>query len=148
MTGKREDDDFDSAMDELQKTIERKERETYSIKVIDESRFPSNFGMLNEASTESRVTGTCGDTMEIALKIDDGQIVNAKFFTDGCGATVACGSMLTKLVKGSNLEEAWAVTPEILTSALDGLPPENLHCSALAVETLRKALDDYADSMK
>ena len=76
--------------------------------------------------------------MKISLRIKD-----ACFWTDGCGATIACGSMLTKMIKGEPLEEAADITSERLTNVLGGLPKEHLHCSKLAVNTLQKAIKNY-----
>jgi len=112
----------------------------YSQTVIREYRNPSNFGVIENPDALGEVKGPCGDTMKISLRIEDGKIRDACFWTDGCGATIACGSMLTKMIKGEALDGASAITSEKLTSALEGLPDEHMHCSKLAVNTLRKAI--------
>jgi nitrogen fixation NifU-like protein len=86
------------------------------------------------------VHGWCGDTMEIYLRLDGERIQEATFMTDGCGPSVACGSMLTTMMQGISLEEAGQVAPEDLITALDGLPAESTHCAELAVSTLQAAL--------
>jgi len=78
--------------------------------------------------------------MEIYLRLDGERIEETRFMTDGCGPSVACGSMLTAMVQGMSLEEAGGVRPEDLIAVLDGLPQESVHCAELAVTTLRQAL--------
>ena len=91
----------------------------------------------------AQIKGSCGDTMKFSLKIKNEVIEEAWFWTDGCGATIASGNMLTKIILGKNLKEASAVTSKQLISALDSLPKENLHCAVLAVHTLRKSIKNY-----
>ena len=133
-----DDDDFETLLEELQRKIEYEEEETYSKVVIREYRNPSNFGVIENPDALGEVKGPCGDTMKISLRIEDRKIRDACFWTDGCGATIACGSMLTKMIKGETIEEASAITSEKLINALGGLPEEHLHCSKLAVNTLRR----------
>ncbi|MBN1483758.1 MAG: iron-sulfur cluster assembly scaffold protein [Chloroflexia bacterium] len=133
--------DFDRAMEELQQQVLQEALAYYSAKVVQEFYNPQNLGLMLEADGYGRVLGSCGDTMEMYLRLDGGKIVKAAFMTDGCGATIACGSMLTQMVEGKSVKEAAAVTPEELTEALDGLPPDHAHCAILAVDTLRAALE-------
>ncbi|TET18180.1 MAG: iron-sulfur cluster assembly scaffold protein [Candidatus Cloacimonadota bacterium] len=135
-----DEDDFVKMVEDLQKKIEYEEEATYSQTVIREYRNPSNFGMIENPDAFGEVKGPCGDTIKISLRIEDRKIRDACFWTDGCGATIACGSMLTKMMKGETLEEAADITSEKLINALGGLPEEHLHCSKLAVNTLRKAI--------
>ena len=86
------------------------------------------------------VQGWCGDTMEIYLRMNSSRIREATFMTDGCGPTVACGSVLTTMARGMSLDEASEITPENLIAALDGLPEESVHCAELAVNTLQEAI--------
>ena len=137
------DDDFEHLLEELQRKIEYEEEATYSKVVIREYRKPSNFGMIENPDTLGEVKGPCGDTMKISLRIEDRKIRDACFWTDGCGATIACGSMLTKMIKGEILEGVSAITSERLIDALEGLPKEHMHCSKLAVDTLQKAIKNY-----
>jgi nitrogen fixation NifU-like protein len=81
--------------------------------------------------------------MEIYLHIEDEHITQASFMTDGCGPTIACGSMLTQMITGVSLEAADLITAQDLLTALDGLPPEHVHCAGLAVGTLKEALEMY-----
>lgn len=135
-----DEDGFVKMVEDLQKKIEYEEEAMYSQTVIREYRNPSNFGMIENPDALGEVKGPCGDTMKISLRIEDRKIKDACFWTDGCGATIACGSMLTKMIKGKTIEEASDITSEKLTSALEGLPKEHMHCSKLAVNTLRKTI--------
>jgi len=136
-------DDFVRFLKELQKKIEYDEEQTYSKIVIFEYRNPSNFGFIENPDVIGTIKGPCGDTMKIALKIEKKRIKNVSFWTDGCGATIACGSMLTKMIKGLTTEEAADISIMKLIEALNGLPEEHLHCSKLAVDTLHRAIKDY-----
>jgi nitrogen fixation NifU-like protein len=135
-------DDFDRAMAALQEQILQEARTYFSAKVVEEFYHPRNIGVMMEPDGYGSVLGPCGDTMDIYLRLDGQRIAKAAFMTDGCGATVACGSMLTQMVEGLSLAEAAAITPEGLAAALDGLPEEHTHCAVLAVQTLRTAITD------
>jgi nitrogen fixation NifU-like protein len=137
------DDGFVDLLEELQRKIEYKEEEIYSKIVINEFRNPSNFGVIDDANAVGEIKGPCGDTMKITLNIKKGRILNACFWTDGCGATIACGSMLTKIIKDKTLQESYDLSSSQLLEALDGLPIEHHHCTVLAINTLHKAIEDY-----
>jgi len=143
-----DEDGFVKMVEELQKKIEYEEEATYSQTVIREYRNPSNFGMIKNPDAFGEVKGPCNDTMKISLRIEDRKIRDACFWTDGCGATIACGSMLTKMIKGETLKEAADITSERLTNVLEGLPEEHLHCSKLAVNTLQKTIENYNKKKK
>jgi len=136
-------DNFEKFIEELQRKIEYEEEKKYSKIVIREYRNPNNFGDIENADASGTVKGPCGDTMKISLKINNDKITDAFFWTDGCGATIACGSMITKILKGISIEKAADITSEKLTETLEGLPDEHLHCSKLAVDTLKKAIKNY-----
>ena len=131
---------FEKWLEEIQRKIEYEEEETYSKVVIREYRNPSNFGVLENPDAIGEIKGPCGDTMKINLRIKNRRITDARFWADGCGATIACGNMLTKMIKEKTIEEAADITSEKLTKALDGLPKKHLHCSKLAVNTLQEAI--------
>ncbi len=135
--------DFDRLVAELQQQIIEQERALYSAKVIEEAYTPTNLGRMAGPDAYGIVHGWCGDTMEVYLRLNGARIKEATFMTDGCGPTVACGSVLTTMVRGMSLEEAGEISPETLIAALDGLPEESLHCAELAVSTLRCALESY-----
>jgi nitrogen fixation NifU-like protein len=116
----------------------------YSEKVMDHFSNPRNVGEINDADGVGQVGNPkCGDIMKMYLKIEDNVIVDAKFKTFGCGAAVATSSMATELVRGKTVDEALKITNKAVAEALDGLPPVKMHCSNLAEEAIRAAIDDY-----
>lgn len=116
----------------------------YSEKVMDHFMNPRNVGVIENADGVGQVGNPkCGDIMKMYLKIDDGIITDAKFKTFGCGAAVATSSMATELVKGKSVDEAMQITNKAVAEALDGLPALKMHCSNLAEEAIRSAIDDY-----
>lgn len=140
MAEQREESDFERWVAALQQAILEREQELFSETVLKEARHPQNMTMMLEPDGHALLVGSCGDTMEVFLRIRDSQIEAAAFMTDGCGPTVACGSMLTRVVQGRSLEEAGAIEAADLILALDGLPPEHIHCATLAVDTLHEAM--------
>jgi len=143
MEHRGEGTDFDRLVAELQRQITEQERAFYSAKVVEEAHNPRNLDRMAEPDAYGIVHGWCGDTMEVYLRLNGARIEEATFMTDGCGPSVACGSMLTRLVLGMSLEEAGEIRPEDLIAALDGLPEESLHCAELAVSTLREAIANW-----
>jgi nitrogen fixation NifU-like protein len=135
--------DLEKLIEELQEKIENDEEADFSKKMIHEYRNPSNFGVLENPDAIGKIKGPCGDTMEIMLKIKNNRITSIRFLTDGCGTSIACGSMLTKIVKDKTLDEVELITSQDLNRALEGLPEDHVHCTILAVNTLRKALNNY-----
>ena len=118
--------------------------EEYSQKVMDHFMNPRNVGVIEDADAIGEVGNPrCGDIMRMYLKIKDNVIEDIKFQTFGCGAAVATSSMVTELVKGKTLEEALKVTKMDVADALDGLPPIKMHCSNLAEEAIRSAIENY-----
>ncbi len=116
----------------------------YSEKVMDHFSNPRNVGEIEDASGVGTVgNAKCGDIMRMFLKVEDGVIVDVKFKTFGCGAAIATSSMATEMVKGKTIEEALKLTNQAVAEALDGLPPVKMHCSLLAEEALKAAIEDY-----
>ena len=125
----------------------------YSDKVIDHYQHPRNvgsFGTSKEVSTRKDVgvgivgAPECGDVMKLQLKIsDEGVVEDARFKTFGCGSAIASSSMATELIKGRTIDEAMAFSNQEVVDALGGLPPVKIHCSVLAEEALKAALEDY-----
>ena len=116
----------------------------YSEKVMDHFTNPRNVGEIKNNDGEGSVGNpTCGDMMNIYIKVKDNKIDNIKFKTFGCGAAIATSSMITELAKGKNLDEAYAITRDDVAEALDGLPKIKMHCSNLASDALKAAIDDY-----
>ncbi len=116
----------------------------YSKKLMDHFTNPRNVGEMPDADGVG-IEGnpTCGDVMKLFIKVDNEQIVDAKFQTFGCGAAIAVSSMITEMAKGKSINEALTITKESVANALDGLPPQKMHCSNLGADALHKAIDDY-----
>ena len=138
---KREEDDI--IAEEIQEAILAEARKTYSPKVVELFLRPMNLGVVKDPNGFGVLRGIGGDTMKIYLKISREKVEEAKFITDGCGATVACGSAVTEMAKGKKLEEVLGISPRALLDELGGLPRTHLHCSILAVNTLQSALANY-----
>lgn len=116
----------------------------YSDKVMDHFRNPRNLGTLEDADGIGEVgNAKCGDIMKIYLKIDDGIISDVRFETFGCASAIASSSMATELIKGKSIDEALSLTNQAVTEALEGLPAQKIHCSVLAEQAIKKALEDY-----
>ena len=116
----------------------------YSEKVMDHFSNPRNVGEIGNADGVGQVgNAKCGDIMKIYLKIDNNIITDVKFKTFGCGAAVATSSMATELIKGKTVQEALEITNKAVADALDGLPPAKMHCSNLAEEAIKSAIQDY-----
>ncbi|MGI6776835.1 MAG: Fe-S cluster assembly scaffold protein NifU [Acetivibrionales bacterium] len=116
----------------------------YSEKVMDHFMNPRNVGEIKDADGIGRVGNPkCGDIMEMYLKIENDTIVDAKFKTFGCGAAVATSSISTEMIKGKTIDEALKITNKAVAEALDGLPPVKMHCSNLAEEAIKTAIEDY-----
>jgi nitrogen fixation NifU-like protein len=134
---------FDDPFKELEQSVMEDMKEVYSEKAIDHFLNPRNLGEITAPDGFGRVTGPCGDTMEIYLKVGDGRVINASFWTDGCGTTIASGSMVTELAKEKSILEAQKITQDDVLDALGGLPEDSLHCALLAANTLKEAIKDY-----
>ena len=116
----------------------------YSEKVMDHFRNPRNVGVIEDANAIGEVgNAKCGDIMKMYLKIEDGIIEDVKFETFGCGSAIASSSMATEMIKGKPIEEAAELSNKAVAEALDGLPDYKMHCSVLAEEAIKSALDDY-----
>ena len=116
----------------------------YSEKVMDHFRNPRNVGVIENADGVGEVgNAKCGDIMKIYLKIEDGIVLDVKFETFGCASAVASSSMATELIKGKPVSEALKLTNQAVAEALDGLPAYKMHCSVLAEEAIKNALEDY-----
>ena len=116
----------------------------YSEKVMDHFSNPRNVGEIDNASGVGTVgNAKCGDIMKIFLDIDNGIIRDVKFKTFGCGAAIATSSMATEMIKGKTIKEALQLTNKAVAEALDGLPEVKMHCSLLAEEAVKAAIEDY-----
>ena len=132
-----------SEFDELQEEIMADMRKVYTETVINHAMNPRNTGSMEDADTFTSITGPCGDTMVMWLKVTDNRIEKANFWTDGCGASIAVGSIITEMVKGKTCGEVMKMTPQNVLDALGGLPKESEHCALLAIITMRDAVKEY-----
>ncbi len=116
----------------------------YNEKVMKEFANPSNVGEIEDYSGLGKVgNASCGDIMQITLKIKDDVITDAKFKTFGCAAAIATSSTATRMVIGMKVDDAMKLTNKQVVEELEGLPPQKIHCSVLAEEAIKAAIDDY-----
>ena len=116
----------------------------YSAKVMEHFKNPRNVGEIPDADGVGTVGNpVCGDMMSIYIKVKDNRIDDIKFKTFGCGAAVATSSMVTELAKGKTLDDAYRISRQDVANALEGLPPKKMHCSNLASDALKRAIDDF-----
>lgn len=132
-----------SDWEQFEELIQAEMRKVYSETTIDHAMNPRNVGDMRDADGFAKVTGPCGDTMEIWLRIKNGTIAEASFLTDGCGTSIASGSMVTEMVKGRSITEAQKINQQDVLTALGGLPEESQHCALLVANTLKAAIRDY-----
>ena len=116
----------------------------YSEKVMDHFRNPRNCGSIDNANGIGEVgNAKCGDIMKMYLRVENDVIEEVKFEPFGCVRAIAASSMATELIKGKKLEDALQLTNKAVVEALDGLPPQKIHCSVLAEEAIRAAIENY-----
>lgn len=116
----------------------------YSDKVIEHFMHPRNVGKIEDADGVGKVGNpVCGDVMWIYIKVKDGKIVDCRFETFGCAAAIASSSVTTEMIKGKTIEEALKITNKAVAEALGGLPPQKMHCSLLAEQGIKAAIEDY-----
>lgn len=131
-------------MKELEGQIRRLTAKSYHVK---KSESPvstiQHFGRMPGATSSARITGPCGETMEIYLKIADDCIRDISFFTDGCGASLVCGAVAVDLAKGRSIDQAILVEGDTILAALPELPDDHHHCAHLAAQTLQTAIHNY-----
>ncbi|MBO5228175.1 MAG: Fe-S cluster assembly scaffold protein NifU [Lachnospiraceae bacterium] len=121
----------------------------YSEKVMDHFRNPRNLCIIEDTDGVGEVgNAKCGDIMKMYLKVNDNIIEDVKFETFGCGSAIASSSMATELIKGKSLDEALQLTNRAVAEALDGLPPHKVHCSVLAEEAIKSAVEDYYEKQR
>lgn len=126
--------------DEIEGLVTSEAAKVFSPTVIEHFNNPRNLGALEEPDAYTFMSGMCGDTIGIFLRVSGEKISKIGFVTNGCGPTIACASALTSMAKGQAIEDARTITSEHLIEFLEGLPRENTHCAELAVNTLRGAL--------
>ena len=132
-----------SELDKIAEELQEQIWADYTETVIDHAQNPRNMGNIHDADGFGRVTGPCGDTMEMWLKVRNSIIKQAMFQSDGCGTTVAAGSMVTEMAKEKTISAASKITQQDVLDSLGGLPEESVHCALLAANTLKMAIKDY-----
>jgi nitrogen fixation NifU-like protein len=132
-----------SSWEQFEELIKQEMRRIYSENAVEHSMNPRNLGELGNADGFAHVIGPCGDTMNIWLKVKEGAISDLGFLTDGCGTSIASGSMVTELAKGKSIAKANRISQNDVLDALGGLPEESQHCALLAANTLKAAIRDY-----
>jgi nitrogen fixation NifU-like protein len=132
-----------SSWDKFEEMVRAKMLEVYSEAAVEHAMNPKNMGEIEDADGFAKVTGTCGDTMQLWLKLKGDNILQASFLTDGCGTSIAAGSMVTEMAKGKKLSQAQRISQQDVLDALGGLPEESEHCALLAADTLKAAIRDY-----
>ncbi len=121
----------------------------YSQKVLEHFANPRNVGTMEDPDGEGQVGNpVCGDVMKIFIKVENDRVTDIKFQTLGCGAAIATSSMITELAIGKTLDEAGKITRDDVAGELDGLPPAKMHCSNLAADALKAAIEDYRAKQK
>lgn len=137
-----------SAWEQFQELIKAQMRKIYSETVIDHAMNPRNLGDMEDADGFARVTGPCGDTMEMWLRAKNGNLTDVTFLTDGCGTSIASGSMVTEMARGGEITESQKISQQDVLNALGGLPEESQHCALLAADTLKEAIRNYLTMKK
>lgn len=136
-------DHLDDFIDNLQDQIFNEARAAYGETGFNRWRNPLYAGVMNDADGYGRVTGSCGDTMEIFLKFDKNRVIKASFRTDGCGSSTICGSFAAEMALSKTPDELSEITGQKILETLKVFPEEDKHCAFLAAETLRESLHDF-----
>ena len=136
-------EDLDAFVKSLQDQIDEETRESYGEVAFERWRSPRYMGALTDPDGYGRVTGKCGDTIQIYLLFEEDRVKQSSFQTDGCGSSIVCGSFAAELALGKIPDALAEITGETILEKIGGLPEEDRHCAFLAAEGLREALDDY-----
>ena len=140
--------ELDDLFKELEQSVIDDMKSVHSETTVDHFLNPRNLGRVVAPDGMGRMTDSYGSTMEIYLKVKDGSVMNASFWTDGCGCSIASGSVVTELVRGKSILDAQKITQQDVLDALGGLPQDDAHCALLAANTLKEAVRDCLASRK
>jgi len=140
--------DFDDFVEGLQDQIFKETREVYGDIAFQRWLKPLYMDALDNPDGHGRITGSCGDTMQIFLRFENDKVKEASFQTDGCGSSTVCGSFAAELSLGKSPDEILDITGEAILKKLGGLPEEEKHCAFLSAEALQEALNDYMIKQK
>lgn len=136
-------DDFDDFVNDLQDQIFEETKAAYGEVAFQRWLKPLYMGRMDLADGYGRVTGSCGDTVEIFLRFEKGKVKQATFQTDGCGSSTVCGSFAAELAMGKTPDELTDITGETILEILGGLPEEDRHCAFLAADALQESLHNF-----
>ena len=136
-------DNLDDFIDGLQDQIYQETRAAYGDLAFERWQNLLYLGPMEDPDGSARITGSCGDTMEIFLKFENGRVKEATFQTDGCGTSAVCGSFAAEMAHNKNPDELVEITGDNILQLLGGFPKEDEHCAFLAAETLQEALNNY-----
>jgi nitrogen fixation protein NifU and related proteins len=136
-------DNVEEFVEKYQQLLMEEARKQYGEVAYERMTNPRFMGIIMDAEANSQVTGSCGDTMVVYLKLDRHRVKHAAFQTDGCGATIACGSFAAEMARGKTLEEVLDITGDAILEKCGGLPKENEHCATLAAGALHEAINGY-----
>ncbi len=134
-----------SDLDDIQALAIEEARKIYTDIAIDHAMNPRNTGQISKFDGYAKITGPCGDTVEVWIKVEKNKIAEIKFMTDGCGTSIASCSMMTELSKNCSIINAKSLSQQDVLNALGGLPEENSHCALLAINALNASIADYFD---
>jgi len=129
--------------DEATRMVIEQMKQIYTDKVIEHTFNMHNRGDIPQADAYAKITGPCGDTIQMWLKVNNGKIFRATFEPEGCATTIACGSMAAEMITGKNVMEAARISQADILEALGGLPEVNQHCALLAADTIKATVSDY-----
>jgi len=135
--------ELDDFVQDLQNRIYDETKEAYGDVAFERWLNPLFMGSIDNPDGYGRVTGSCGDTMQIFLKFENDRIKEASFQTDGCGSSAVCGSFAAEMAIGKNPDEIVEITGKAILEKLGGLPKEDEHCAFLSAESLQEALHEY-----
>lgn len=135
--------DLDDFVQDLQDQIYEETKAAYGDVAFERWMNPLYMGSMESPDGYGRVTGSCGDTMQIFLKFENDKVKQASFLTDGCGASAVCGSFAAEMALGKSPDEIVDISGETILKILGGLPKEDEHCAYLAGDTLQEALNEY-----
>jgi len=141
----KSDEEFDALMDRIQNEVFDEAKESLGEKGFERWRNPKYCGAMDDADCQAQLQGSCGDGMEMYLKVENASVVKATYVTDGCGSSSVAGSFTAELAMGKTFEEVLAMTGEDVLAELGTFPREDEHCTVLAVLTLQKAVKNYLD---
>ena len=135
--------EFDALVDQLQTQSFNDAKEAFGQKGFDRWRNPRFNGPIDDADGFGRITGGCGDTMEIYLKFSDNKVTGASYVTDGCGSSALCGSFAAELSMGRSPDELLELEPKDILDTIGTFPESDAHCATLSIEALQEALNNY-----